>query len=112
MAQTTALAGLVLVQPLRGFTFALPHLASMRLIGAMAPAHLAATAQAMYAFGAAAATAVLSLASGTLYARFGAQGFLAMALLCVVALPLTAGLRDRTEDAGVSSERVGSRTPG
>jgi MFS transporter, PPP family, 3-phenylpropionic acid transporter len=101
----------VLVQPLHGFTFALLHLASMRLIAATAPAHLAATAQAMYAFGAAVATAVLSLASGTLYVRFGAQGFLAMALLCALALPLTAGLRVRTPDAGASADRVGLRGP-
>jgi PPP family 3-phenylpropionic acid transporter len=93
MSQTTALPALALVQPLHGFTFALLHLAAMRLIAATVPIHLAATAQALYAVGAAGTTALLMLGSGALYARFGARGFLAMALLCAVAVPLTHGLR-------------------
>jgi PPP family 3-phenylpropionic acid transporter len=39
------------------------------------------------------ATALLTLLSGALYARLGAQGFWAMAALCGVALPLTWRLR-------------------
>jgi len=65
----------------------------MRLIVAIVPQHLAATAQAMYAVGAVATTALLTLASGRLYASFGARGFLVMALLCAAAAPLALRLR-------------------
>ncbi|HZP40861.1 MAG TPA: MFS transporter [Candidatus Binatia bacterium] len=88
MAATTALPALALVQPLHGFTFALLHLACMREIAAVVPPALGATAQALYAVGATAMLALLTVGAGTLYARFGARGFLAMTLLCAVALPL------------------------
>jgi MFS transporter, PPP family, 3-phenylpropionic acid transporter len=65
----------------------------MRLIVAIVPQHLAATAQAMYALGAGATTALLTLASGSLYAHLGARGFLLMALLCAAAAPLALRLR-------------------
>jgi len=81
-------------------TFAALHLACMRLIVGIVPAHLAATAQALYAFGAAATTATLTLLSGWLYGGIGAQGFLVMALLCAAALPLTPGLRVPTTASG------------
>jgi MFS transporter, PPP family, 3-phenylpropionic acid transporter len=93
MALTTDVVALAMVQPLHGLTFAALHLACMRLIAAIVPPHLAATAQATYALGAAATTALLTLASGRLYARLGAEGFLVMALLCAAAAPLTWGLR-------------------
>src|SRR5262245_4598946 len=93
MASTTAGWALAVVQPLHGVTFAALHLACMRLIVAIVPQHLAATAQAMYAFGATATTALLTVASGTLYASLGAQGFLVMALLCAAAVPLAFRLR-------------------
>jgi PPP family 3-phenylpropionic acid transporter len=47
----------------------------------------------MYALAAGATTALLTVASGWVYAAYGAQGFLVMALLCAAALPLTRGLR-------------------
>jgi PPP family 3-phenylpropionic acid transporter len=94
MAQTTDVAALALVQPLHGLTFALLHLACMRLMAAIVPPELAGTAQAIYATLGAAASALLILASGSLYAHVGAQGFLVMAALCVAALPLTFGLRE------------------
>jgi PPP family 3-phenylpropionic acid transporter len=93
MALTTDVMTLAMVQPLHGLTFAALHLACMRLISAIVPQHLAATAQAMYAFGTAATTALLTLASGRLYATLGAEAFLVMALLCAAAAPLTLGLR-------------------
>jgi MFS transporter, PPP family, 3-phenylpropionic acid transporter len=93
MAQTTEVIALALVQPLHGLTFAAFHLAAMRLIVGIVPPHLAATAQALYAFGAGATTAALTLASGWLYGGLGAHGFFVMALLCAAALPLTRGLR-------------------
>jgi MFS transporter, PPP family, 3-phenylpropionic acid transporter len=88
VASTTAVTALALVQPLHGLTFAALHLACMRIFPTVVPPSLAATAQALYAFGPAAATAVLTLASGLLYARLGGQAFLVMALLCAVATPL------------------------
>jgi PPP family 3-phenylpropionic acid transporter len=93
MALTTDVIALALVQPLHGLTFAALHLSCMRLIVAIVPPQLAATAQALYAFGAGAMTATLTLLSGWLYAGFGAHGFFAMALLCAAALPATRGLR-------------------
>jgi len=89
MAQTSEVAALALIQPLHGFTFALLHLASMRVITDTVPSALAATAQAFYGLvGVGGATAVLMIVSGWLYARFGPAGFWAMALLCVAALPV------------------------
>jgi MFS transporter, PPP family, 3-phenylpropionic acid transporter len=93
MGWTTNVVALAVMQPLHGLTFAALHLACMRLIQAIVPPHLAATAQAMYALGAVATTALLTLASGRLYARLGAHGFVVMALLCVVVPPLTWRLR-------------------
>ena len=93
MAASTSVIALALVQPLHGLTFAALHLACMRILAAIVPGRLAATAQAMYALGAGVMSALLTLASGWLYATLGAQGFLMMALLCATAAPLTWGLR-------------------
>ena len=85
---------LALVQPLHGITFALLHLACMRLIARTVPHGLEGTAQALYGtVGIGAATAVLTLVSGALYARVGAHGFWVMAALCALAFPLTWTLR-------------------
>jgi len=92
MAFSTDPLALAIVQPLHGMTFALLHLACMRLIGAAVPQYLAATAQAIYALGPGLATALLTLSSGMLYARLGANGFLLMALLSALALPFCPGL--------------------
>lgn len=94
VAQTSHVIALALVQPLHGITFALLHLACMRLITRTAPQGLEGTAQAIYGtVGIGLATALLTLVSGTLYARLGAQGFWVMAALCALALPLTWKLR-------------------
>ncbi len=94
LAETTSVLGAALAEPLHGLTFALQHLACMRLIGAVVPVELASTAQAFYGTVAVgAASAVLTLGSGPLYARFGGGGFWAMAGLCALAVPLSAGLR-------------------
>jgi PPP family 3-phenylpropionic acid transporter len=59
------------------------------------PNGLEGTAQAIYGtVGIGAASALLTLVSGSLYGRFGAQGFWGMSLLCVIALPLTYKLRE------------------
>jgi PPP family 3-phenylpropionic acid transporter len=94
MSQTTNVAAIALVQPFHGLTFALLHLACMRVIGISVPARLAATAQALYAFGATLASALLTYLSGVLYGEFGGLAFAAMALLCALAIPLSFGLPD------------------
>src|SRR5688500_3225762 len=94
MAQTTDLVALALVQPLHGITFALLHLACMRLIARTVPPGLEGTAQAIYAtLGIGGATALFTLLSGILYMRLGAAGFWIMAALCALALPLALKLR-------------------
>jgi PPP family 3-phenylpropionic acid transporter len=100
MAMTADTVALVFVQPLHGLTFAALHLACMRLIGAIVPAPLAATGQAMYALGAGTTNAVFALVAGRLYASVGAQGFFVMAILCAAAASLSRGLRS-----------IGSRRP-
>lgn len=92
MALTTDLPMLALVQPLHGLTFALLHLAGMRILTQSVPPQIAATGQAIYAFAAGAATALLTLAAGALYARYNAGAFFVMSALCLLALPLTSGL--------------------
>ena len=96
MANSTALAVLALVQPLHGLTFALLHLGCMRLIAIVVPTQLSATAQALYALAAGLATALLMPVSGALYQHIGARGFLLMALLCAMALPLALRLRENS----------------
>ncbi|MEH2622806.1 PPP family 3-phenylpropionic acid transporter [Bradyrhizobium sp. AZCC 1719] len=85
---TTSVVALAMVQPLHGLTFALLHLSCMRLMAALVPARMAATAQAIYAFGSGVVTAALTLLSGLFYARYGGGAFVAMAVLCGLALPL------------------------
>jgi PPP family 3-phenylpropionic acid transporter len=93
-AQTTDVIALALVQPLHGVTFALLHLACMRLLARIVPQGLEGTAQAIYGtIGIGAASALLTFISGALYGRLGAQGFWIMAALCALAFPLTWRLR-------------------
>jgi len=94
MAESADVVALALMQPLHGLTFALFHLACMRLLAGMVPPGLAATAQAIYGtLAVGAATAALMLLSGLIYARLGPHGFWIMAALCAAALPLTFRLR-------------------
>jgi len=93
MAETADLTALALVQPLHGFTFALLHLACMRIIADTVPRDLAGTAQAVYGLvGVGGATAVLTVVSGWLFARLGPSGFWVMAVLCILALPVVGSL--------------------
>jgi MFS transporter, PPP family, 3-phenylpropionic acid transporter len=93
---TTSVLLLSLIQPLHGLTFALLHLACMRLMGIVIPANVAATAQALYAFGSGVVTALLTLLSGPLYATYAGAAFFPMAALCMVALPFAwLGFADR-----------------
>jgi PPP family 3-phenylpropionic acid transporter len=103
MAQTTQVPILALLEPLHGFTFALLHLACMRLIAQIVPSGMAGTAQTLYGLvGVGGATALLTIGSGWLYARFGAGGFWAMALLCLAALPAIWMLQRSLSAAAIS----------
>jgi PPP family 3-phenylpropionic acid transporter len=86
--------------PLHGLTFALRHLACMRLLAQSVPPGLAATAQAIYAVvGVGAASALLTSVSGWFCDQMGPIAFAAMSLLCVAALPLAIKLRQSAEKA-------------
>ena len=95
MAQTAWLPALAAIEPLHGLTFALLHLTCMRLLAGCVPRQLAATALTLYGtVGIGAPATLLTLASGPLYAHFGAHGFWLMAALCAAALPLARTLRE------------------
>jgi MFS transporter, PPP family, 3-phenylpropionic acid transporter len=97
LAETSSAAASAVVEPLHGLTFALQHLACMRLIAAVVPPRLAATAQAFYGTVAVGmASALLTLGSGPLYSHLGANGFWVMAGLCAAAVPVAWGLPRRT----------------
>jgi PPP family 3-phenylpropionic acid transporter len=89
LAQTTNVAALAAIEPLHGLTFALFHLACMRIIADTIPRRLAGTAQAFYGtVGIGGTTALLTIVSGWLFAQFGAGAFWAMAFLCGASLPI------------------------
>ena len=97
---TTSVWLLSILQPLHGLTFALLHLACMRMMASLVPISLCATAQGLYAFGAGVATAALTLFSGILYARYGGASFFPMAVLCAIALPFAwFGFADKPESS-------------
>jgi MFS transporter, PPP family, 3-phenylpropionic acid transporter len=115
MAATASLPAMLLVQPLHGLTFAAQHLAAMAVLVRVVPGRLAATGQSAYAFlGTGVAAAAVTLASGPLYARLGAGGYWAMALLCVAAVPAALALRTAAEAAPVEGQEgsgIGRRPP-
>ncbi len=87
-AETAWLPAVALIQPLHGITFALLHLGCMQRLATSVPPHIAATALTVYGtVGIGAATALLTLASGSLYGAIGPHGFWVMAGLCAAALP-------------------------
>ena len=109
MGTTSALPALVAVQGLHGFTFALLHLAAMRVIGTAVPDRLSATAQSVYgnlALGL--ASAALTFVSGYIYADLGLHAFWVMAALCGLALFAVRGLRvDRQGSAAAAKLQTG-----
>jgi MFS transporter, PPP family, 3-phenylpropionic acid transporter len=95
-ATTTDPYVLACIEPLHGATFALLHLASMRVITAVAPPRLAATAQSVYGtLGIGAAVTILTLTSGMLYQHLGGRGFWVMSGLCMMAIPIAMRLQVR-----------------
>jgi PPP family 3-phenylpropionic acid transporter len=102
---TTEPMVLAAVQPLHGFTFALTHLACMRVIASVAPPDLGATAQASYALSGGLATVVLTALAGPMYANFAEAAFFPMALLCGLAAPLAwIGFKTFDERASLRGE--------
>jgi PPP family 3-phenylpropionic acid transporter len=66
----------------------------LRLLAESVPHHLATTALTIYGtVGIGVPTALLTLASGQLYAHFEAHGFWVMAAFCAAALPVARTLR-------------------
>jgi PPP family 3-phenylpropionic acid transporter len=95
MAMSTDPYVLASIEPLHGATFALLHLAVMRVIAAVVPLRLAASAQAVYGtLAVGASVAVLTFASGLLYKHLDGRGFWVMAALCVIAVPIAMRVRD------------------
>ena len=93
LGSTTQILPLALVEPLHGLTFALLHLAAMRLISGTVPSHLAATAQALYGtLAVGLSTTLVTFASGSLYMWLGGQAFYIMAILCATAIPFARGM--------------------
>ena len=85
---------ILLAQPMHGITFALLHLAAMRLLAQIVPNELAATSQALYGtVGIGLASVVMTFVAGWLVASLGYQSFLLMAALALASLPLTSAIR-------------------
>jgi PPP family 3-phenylpropionic acid transporter len=98
-AFTTSPIVMGFTQPLHGLTFALLHLACMRLIVQIVPVRLAATAQSAYVtLSVGLGITLLTLVSGILYEDMGGHAFLIMAAFCFLALPMCAGLRMSVND--------------
>jgi PPP family 3-phenylpropionic acid transporter len=94
-ALTVDVGIIALIQPLHGITFAVLHLACLRLLAVHVPSNLAATAQALYGtVGVGLASALVTLASGWMYAAMGSLAFFLMSGLCLAALPIALSLRD------------------
>jgi PPP family 3-phenylpropionic acid transporter len=93
MSQSSSVFALALLEPLHGFSFALLHLACMRVLARVTPGELAATAQAIYALAIAIVSALLTFVSGFVYAQFGLGGFIVMALIGAASLPVIIGGR-------------------
>jgi MFS transporter, PPP family, 3-phenylpropionic acid transporter len=100
---SSSVLAIALVEPLHGLTFALLHLACMRVLVIVTPVALAATAQAVYAVGVGAASTALTFASGFLYEEFGTKAFFAMAVLCVVSIPVLFALGRAVPDLRCAS---------
>jgi MFS transporter, PPP family, 3-phenylpropionic acid transporter len=108
MAQTTWWPALMIVQPLHGLTFALLHLACMRILGRLVPSALAATALTVYGtLGAGLSSVLLTLASGPLFKYLGSGGFWVMAALCAIAVPLALTLTLPVSPSGESCGECG-----
>ncbi len=101
-AQTIALPALVAIQLLHGLTFALLHLACLRILARAVPEGLRATALTVYgSLGLGLASALVTLAAGPLYGRLGLPAFWAMSGLSLLAVPIAYRLRRDSRQDGV-----------
>ncbi|MCJ2130020.1 MFS transporter [Methylobacterium sp. E-045] len=104
-AETVALPALIVSQCLHGLTFALLHLACLKEIGRCVPPDLTATALTLYGpLGLGLSSALFTLASGPLFAAYGASAFWVMSCVSLAALPMAIGLA--RGDRSRSGERV------
>ncbi|MBL8574545.1 MAG: MFS transporter [Hyphomicrobiaceae bacterium] len=91
----------VTLQTLHAASFAAVFIGMMQVVSSRVPPHLAATAQGLVMTTNGLALAVMTLAAGPLYHRFGGQAFWAMALVCVVAASIAlVQLRRERETSG------------
>jgi hypothetical protein len=114
LGQTSSVLALGFAEPLHGITFALLHLACMRILVMATPATLAGTAQTIYAFGIGVCSVALTFCSGLLYERVGRGSFLVMAVVAAAALPaawLLARAIASTPFRGSRTGEPGSHTP-
>ena len=94
MAAEPPLAVLVPVQLLHGLTYGATHLGAIHFISRAVPERAAGTAQALYATVAAGlAFGLATIAAGHLYAAFGGQSYLVMAVLAAAGLAAAVGVR-------------------
>lgn len=92
-AQTVWLPALAAIQALHGITFALLHLACLRLIVEAVPEARRATALSLYGtFGLGFASALMTLVSGPLNEALGMKAFWIMALVSLSAVPVARSL--------------------
>ncbi|PXW50872.1 MFS transporter [Methylobacterium sp. B4] len=92
-AQTAWLPALAVIQLLHGITFALLHLACLRLIVEAVPEARRATALALYGtFGLGLASALMTLIAGPLTGALGMKGFWVMAAVSLSAVPVARSL--------------------
>ena len=91
---TTDLAFLIPLQAMHALTFAVQYTGAMRWLSANPPPGEALGAQALHAaLGTTGAQALCMLLAGLLYAQAGGGVFLAMAALCLAAVPVALGWR-------------------
>jgi len=94
LALTTDLPVLIPLQATHAVTFGAQYMGAMRWLSANPPPGEALAAQSVHAaLGNTGAQALAMLASGWLYAHAGSGAFLAMAALCVAAMPVALGWR-------------------
>ena len=95
-AETVWLPALFLANALHAASFGMMHLAAMRLVFVLAPPGQASTAQTLHmALGPGLFIGVVTFASGPLYAAFGGGAWWFAAGLCLLAIPVAAGLARR-----------------
>jgi PPP family 3-phenylpropionic acid transporter len=85
----------------------------MRIIVLVVPARIAATAQSIYGtLCLGLTTALLTAVSGVLYEHWNGTAFLAMALLCLLALPLCIRLQGNFIRNGMAVDQMATPSTG